>query len=93
MPQTTASPSPLPCGPFIVKKGSNTRRAVSGDMPIPVSRTVTTAPSSTAPSPNTSRPPAGMASSAFVSRLVKTSRSSSGRPATYGAGAASISTS
>ena len=59
MPQTTASPRPLPCGPFVVKKGSKTRRAVSGDMPTPVSRTVTTALVPSVLSPKTRRPPRG----------------------------------
>ena len=87
MPQTTASPSPLPCGPFVVKKGSKTRRAVSGGMPTPVSRTVTTAPVAFRASSKTRRPPRGMASSALMRRLVKTSRSSSGAPGHPGDGA------
>jgi hypothetical protein len=48
-----------------VKKGSKTRRAVSGGMPMPVSRTVTTALVPSVLSPKTRRPPRGMASSAL----------------------------
>ncbi len=84
MPQTTARPSPLPWAPLVLKKGSNTRRRVSSDMPQPPSsaRTTTWPPSVAVRKVN--RPPAGIASSALLSRLRNASRSSSAVPATKG---------
>ena len=40
MPYTWLSPSPLPDGCFVVKNGSNARRATSSVMPTPVSVTM-----------------------------------------------------
>src|SRR5659263_621408 len=88
IPETTASPRPVPLsGPFVVKNGSNTRSRVFSSIPIPVSVTERTTyrpafmygycfmvPSSreVAPVSMTRRPPACMASRAFRHTFIRT---------------------
>ena len=84
MPYTMASPSPVPLGPLVEKKGSKIRLRTDSDMPTPVSATVT---STRSPRSRVARricPPRGSASTALRIRFVRTSRSSEGCPSTGG---------
>src|SRR5881628_2150549 len=54
------SPSPVPCGPLVVKNGSKTRSRIAEGMPTPVSLTVTTTSPSTTAVVSVSTPPPGI---------------------------------
>ena len=91
MPNTMASPSPVPRSPLVVKNGSRQRLRVVSLMPTPLSWISTMTCSSRAPSRVRSRitPPSGSASTAFSMRLVSASRTSLSAPSTLGRSAAS----
>src|SRR5213596_3763646 len=87
------SPSPVPCGPLVVKNGSKIRSRIVGEMPTPVWPTVTTTAPSTTAVVSVSTPPSGIASTALRIRFVSASRSSTGSPATFGSAPRSLFTS
>ena len=82
------NPSPVPLIPLVVKKGSNAEASVAPDIPDPVSATVMDRPrrpvvQSVPSRPRSrSRPPRGIASSAFPSRLLSTCRISPSKHST-----------
>ena len=73
------TPSPVPPG-RVVKNGVPSRSSVAADMPRPVSRTQISTWSAPARSTSSTRPPGGVASSAFAARLSSASRSRRGSP-------------
>ena len=83
----TLRPNPVPRAPFVVKKGSNTRRCTSAVIPTPVSLTSHADARAVAQVRRVMLPPSGMASMALRRRLVKTSRNSAARPSSRGRGA------
>src|SRR5439155_1262423 len=87
------SPSPVPCGPFVVKNGSKILPRMASEMPTPESATVTTTSLFSTAVVSVRVPPVGMASTAFKMRLVSASRSSAGSPATEGRTANEVCTS
>ena len=88
IPRLIQRPSPVPFVDFVVKNGSNSRFALSGEMPTPVSEMKTLTPAGRPRQPGVSvsrtliRPPSGIAWIALLTRFMNTCFNSDGKPCT-----------